>query len=132
MEILRLMAILLLIILVIAIGSKIIYRDNYAILTGTLENGQAIISEYPEGFNNTNCVILSIMTSHPDHEGQWAIGNTFNSAAYVSGSIPIRAYMKNEGIVLQAKNIILTNEQSVGVYDLSVSFKYKIVLMKIS
>lgn len=67
------MAILLLIILVIAIGSKVTYQDNFAVLTGSVileanteENIQAGKSktttfsiDYPEGFNRDNCVVVS-------------------------------------------------------------------------
>ena len=104
--------------------------DNFAIIQGTLKSGQATINPFPSGFALNNTVILSIMTQNPDNTN-WAIGSTFDTASYMSGSLPIRAYMQTNGIVIQAKNISLANEENVYVGTVPKDFKYKIVLMKL-
>lgn len=112
------------------IGSKVIYRDNFAIIQGTLKSGQATISPFPQGFTLNNTIILSIMTQNTDNTN-WAIGSTFDTAGYVSGSLPIRAYMQTNGIVIQAKNVNLTKDESVYVGTVSKDFNFKLVLMKL-
>lgn len=57
------MAKLLLIILLIVVGSKVIYKDNFAILTGNipLTNGSGQVNvNYPDGFDSSNCVVVSL------------------------------------------------------------------------
>lgn len=70
------------------------------------------------------------MTQNSNKENEWATGTTFDSSSYVSGSLPIRAYIQNNGIVIQAKNIQLVDKQDVIIHD-GPDFKYKIVLMKL-
>lgn len=70
------------------------------------------------------------MTQNTDNTN-WAIGSTFDTASYMSGSLPIRAYMQTNGIVIQAKNITLGNETNVYVGTVPKDFNYKIVLMKL-
>lgn len=106
-------------------------QANITVLTGVLESGQATITPFPTGFTPNNSIIISIMTQNPDNTN-WAIGSTFDSASYVSGSLPIRAYMQTNGIVIQAKNINLTNGQDAYVGTVPKNFNYKIVLMKVS
>lgn len=56
------MVILLLIILLIVLGSKVIYKDNFAVITGTisLTNGSGIgYLNYPDGYNYNNCIVIS-------------------------------------------------------------------------
>lgn len=104
-------------------------QDNIKILTGTLNTGQATITPLPTGFTPNNSIIISIMTQNPTKINQWAIGTTFDSSSYVSGSLPIRAYIQDNGIVIQAKNINFSD--GLNVFD-GPSFNYKLVLMKIS
>ena len=57
------MAILLLIILLIVVGSKVVYKDNFAIVTGkiSLLNGSGIgYLNYPNGYNYSNCIVISV------------------------------------------------------------------------
>lgn len=104
-------------------------QANIAVLTGVLEAGQATITPLPTGFTPNNSIIISIMTQNPSKTNQWAIGTTFDSSSYVSGSLPIRAYIQNNEIVIQAKNINFSD--GLNVFD-GPSFNYKLVLMKIS
>ena len=86
MEILRSMAILLLTILVILIGAKAIYKDRFAVLTGTVvtnpntsSSGQigTIDLALPEGFKSDNCVIVS-MGYNGDNYSYGSTGWSFN------------------------------------------------------
>lgn len=63
------MAILLLIILVILIGAKAIYKDRFAVLTGTVVTNPDMSSteqvgttdlDLPDGFTADNCVVVSM------------------------------------------------------------------------
>ena len=82
MEILRSMAILLLTILVILIGAKAIYKDRFAVLTGTVvtnpntsssEQTGTIDLALPKGFKSDNCVIVS-MGYNGNHYSYGSIG----------------------------------------------------------
>ena len=76
------MAILLLTILVILIGAKSIYKDRFAVLTGTVVTNPDVISSkqfgtidlaLPEGFKSDNCVVVS-MGYNGDHYSYGSIG----------------------------------------------------------
>ncbi len=130
------MAILLLIILVIVIGSKVVYKDNFAILTGTItgdgtESPSSHIA-FPEGFNRDNCVILTanLQRTANDNKGYGAI---YDSASYVTGSIPLKIVMDNADILLEIRNVLLGDGNKVTIPEMStsVSYNYTIVLMKI-
>ena len=60
------MAILLLIILVIVIGAKVVYKDEFAVLTGSIqmnaqtETGSTSVN-FPTGYTRDNCIVDSIM-----------------------------------------------------------------------
>ena len=84
MEILRSMAILLLTILVILIGAKAIYKDRFAVLTGTVvtnptggtsstAQGGTVNLDLPDGFTTDNCVVVS-MGYDGDHYNYGATG----------------------------------------------------------
>lgn len=54
---------LLLIILLIVLGSKVVYKDNFAVISGNIQltNGAGSVTlEYPTGFTRENCVPISI------------------------------------------------------------------------
>ena len=56
------MVILMLIILVIVIGSSVVYEDNFAVVTGTinLTNGAGSTTlNYPSGFDANNCIAIA-------------------------------------------------------------------------
>lgn len=76
------MAILLLTILVILIGAKAIYKDRFAVLTGTVVTNPDINSSkqfgtidlaLPDGFTADNCVVVS-MGHNGDHYSYGATG----------------------------------------------------------
>lgn len=134
------MVILLLIISVIVIGSKVVYKDDFAVIEGTMTldaNSQENIQleewnisaqnvNYPQGFNSSNCCVLSF-------EGIYSEGIETKGYCYgdLSGSNAVGLSM-----VLGAypRCINLMNDYlrlSVGNYATSQkTFYYKIVLMK--
>ena len=117
------MAILLLTILVILIGAKAIYKDRFAVLTGTVAThptggtsstaqGGTVNLDLPDGFTADNCVVVS-MGYNGDH---YSCGATdWNLKVYINNS-------------LKKVNVEAYYGESLGsTYNLPV----KIVLMKI-
>lgn len=126
------MAILLLIVLVIAIGAKVMYKDDYAVLTGTVQNGQGTIN-YPKGFNKDNCIIIANMFKRvgiPETRG-FSIGTTFVPSDGTGGSLPNSIELQSSGIVIKLKYIYLSNGNTSIVSNVDYDIDYKIVLMKI-
>lgn len=131
MEIWKLLISLSVIILLIIIGSSVVYKDNYALITGTISanNGSASV-KYPSGFNNENCVIVSYMLNRYDN-GKYGTGSCFDSVSYVSGAIPAAIILNESGITINIKNINIINGENPYVAVPSSDFKFKIVLMKL-
>ena len=126
------MAMLLLIISAIVIGAKVIYKDDYVSLTGTIKNGQGTIN-YPQGFNKDNCIIISNMFKRvgvAEARGV-SIGTTFVPADGTSGSLPNSIELQSSGIVIKLKYIYLSNGNTSTVSNVDYDIAYKIVLMKI-
>lgn len=125
------MARLLLIILLIVVGSKVIYKDNFAILEGTLttpESGSETLSvqrdvNYPNDFNADNCVVISYLAKRNDDFG-WATYTPKDAAGYLIGSAGLRVLLKSNNITI-AKDKSDSSEPSTTV-------NYKIILMKIN
>ena len=93
------MAILLLTILVILIGAKAIYKDRFAVLTGTVvTNPNTSSSEQigtidlalPEGFKSDNCVIVS-MGYNGNHYSYGSIG--WSLEVLINDSLKVEAYL---------------------------------------
>lgn len=126
------MAILLLTMLVILIGAKAIYKDRFAVLTGTAQNGQVTIN-YPEGFNKDNSIIISNMFKRvgASETRGFSIGTTFVPADGTSGSLPNSIELQSSGIVIKLKYIYLSNGNTSTVSNVDYDIAYKIVLMKI-
>lgn len=127
------MVISLLIILAIVLGSKVVYKDSFAIVSGKLSNGEATIN-YPEGFNKDNCVIISFSLDNANLDTDvrhWAYGNLFDSSSWVGGSIPYKIGMYSSNIKIETKRVIILNEEYPSVGESTVKHNYKLVLMKI-
>lgn len=119
------MAILLLIILLIVIGSKVVYKDNFAILTGTIiaeasKSGTANI-DYPEGFDVDNCVAISFGVKTVENKGFNYFGTYKDSADLLNNSYDRKLNLNSSNIVVIVKNPNTSSK----------SIKYMIVLMKI-
>lgn len=119
------MEILLLIILVIVIGSKVVYKDNYAVITGSMSisaNGSLTKDiNYPSGFNVDNCVPISCGLKVLENKGYNFIGDYLNSS-----SLLINAYDRSLNLISTAIQLYVINPT-----DSSKTVTYKIVLMKI-
>lgn len=113
------MAILLLIILVIVIGSKVVYKDNFAILNGTINvsKGTGTVDiNYPAGFTNTNCTVIAVGISH---------GVSTSDVLFFGTSGD-----RTTGAVLYSNKIRVSTSSNDNVGPTG-DLKYKIVLMKI-
>lgn len=114
------MVILLLIILLIAIGGKVVYNDKFALLTGNIQlsngAGNATI-EYPSGFTRENCVSISV--------GLDIIG-TDNFSYFFNGTSNscFEVRLGPENLFLNAKSITGSGSSNLK--------QYRIVLMKIN
>lgn len=142
MEILRLLAILLLIILLIVVGSKVVHQDRFAIITGSIElnaNTQENISkqpiqctstsktiELPEGFNATNCVVVSCAFKKTETRG-YAYGwdNYPDASDTVRGTLPY-ALAFDDGTGANSMQLVMSNMSTS-----TSTYYYEIVLMKI-
>lgn len=120
----------MLIILLIVIGSKVIYKDNFAILTGTIDlviSGENTTGykdiNYPEGFNKDNCVVVACgISGNTNGNTEFAFGDSGdNASSYVTGAMPRMVRLREESINFQ---IYLGIKASNGTRN------YKIVLMK--
>lgn len=134
MEIWKYLIILSVTILLILIGSKVIYKDDYAVITGTV-NGNGVDIEYPKGFTKDNCVCVCAMLQNPNNpNGTWGIcnGGIFNSSSYVTGALPLKIVLSTK-ISIQTRNINISDgtEQTVLANSTTADFKYKVILMKI-
>lgn len=126
------MEILLLIILLIVIGSKVVYKDNFAVLSGTIKNGNANIN-YPEGFNNSNCVVVSQMYKRKGlgNERGFASGTTLRISDGTLGSLPNTIELQPSSINVDIRIIYISSSNTVVSGDVDFDIDYKIVLMRI-
>lgn len=125
------MVILLLIILVIVIGAKVIYRDDYVVLTGTIDftvntgntSGTKNI-DYPEGFTKDNCVPIAIgIAGASSSDTEYAYGFSGDHAgSYVTGGIAKSLKLREGYMQLNAY---------IGTEAAANTRNYRIVLMKI-
>lgn len=132
------MGISLLIILAIVIGSKVMYKDNFAVITGSMtleantQEGLETDSEkqtqlninFPTGFNKDNCVVISFGTKVAGKNYSYGVGDKA-SYRWVTGSfrrnITLGASTDNSKIQLSVWQLATTQ----------ITIDYKIVLMKI-
>ena len=112
-------------------------KSDYAVITGDITGADTPSIEkdlnYPAGFTNTNCVVISCMFHHSSNQnGTWGWGSVFDSSSYVRGSLPCSIALNNTGIKLEVKNIQIQNGQSPTISNINtgVTFNYRIVLMK--
>lgn len=131
MEIWKCLTILSVTTLLILVGSKVIYKDDYAVITGTIVMPEANAEvlggstdiNYPSGFNNSNCVIISLTSHNSLHPDWWCTRTSPGGVGYVSGSQDLRAALKSSNItVWSTKSEAMQSRNDVT---------FKIVLMKI-
>lgn len=129
------MAILLLIILLIVIGAKVVYKDNFVVLEGGLihdgESADTVIN-YPQGLNQNNCVVISAQCITSGSNISY--GHTFDSASYARGGVALNISLLKNNITIRTKNIFITQDTEglSGINKpINSSKNYRIVLMKI-
>lgn len=126
------MATLLLIMLLIVIGSKVVYKDNFAEVQGTVnltassDPGSTYLPtnfsiDYPNGFSKENTVVVGFKCKlQGTGTGDYIFGYTPDkmSASAVSGAYP--------------RTVRMSNKLECSIYNLSSSRKldYVIYLMK--
>ena len=133
------MAILLLIILEIVIGSKVVYKDNFAILNGIIpaNTGSNSYSQieinYPTGYTKDNCVIIASEFNNSNSNTTYSTGTILNVGSYVIGAVPASISLKDNKIDIRISNVYAVSGDPAAVYvqKIAVPIKYKIVLMKI-
>lgn len=125
MEIIRLMVKLLLIILLIAIGKSVLYKDNYVTITGSItvsgSSSENKDIDYPNGFNEENCVPVAFGIKLIEKNGFNYYGNHVNSTSGL-----MNAYTRYMNLLSDKIRINVTNSN-----DSEKTFTYKIVLMKV-
>ena len=133
--------ILLLIISIIVIGSKVVFKDNFVVIEGTItlepnlaENismspvkfKQTSFSiNYPTGFNKGNCVVISKAFGFPRQQGLNYVegwNNYPNNVDAYLGVLPHDVMLGDNAIQISLGNYMTSEMQ----------YSYKIVLMKIS
>lgn len=118
------MAILFAIILLIVLGSKAVYKNNFVVISGNLkiaasDSNVANIS-YPEGFTAENCVPISCGLQAIANKGYNYVGYNKDSSSALTNAYDRRLNLTSSNIVLMIYNPT-TSEKTVS---------YKIVLMK--
>lgn len=114
-------------------------QANIAVLTGSMTGtgSQSLTKDiaFPTGYNNTNSVVLSAMFQNSNTaNGTWGTGTTNDSASYVRGSLAGGVYINNSGVHIDLKNILLLDGEypTIPTFASTVTFNYKIVLLKVS
>lgn len=132
------MAILLLIISVIVIGSKVVYKDDFAIIDGTItlvpngteSRGQTYIN-YPTGYNKDNCIIDSIMTRKTDSVE--SVGFSYGTLAYGNNVVAMSSASMGRAAILRENDITIILSYDWGTVPThNYDYEYKIILRKIS
>lgn len=114
-------------------------QDNIAIISGDITNvvGNCLAEKtiaYPEGYNQNNAIVLSVMLELDNSVTIWSFGETFDSGSNVTASISKRVSLRSTDITLAIRQIhMLTNDGNVTTIDNlpAGTWHYKIVLMKI-
>lgn len=127
------MAMLLVTTLKTPTGSKVIYHDDIAVVTGTKSiDGNTGSSDYtqtnwhidyPTGYNRNNCIVISFFVTISNSTNSGAYGQSpYASSNYVLGTVPRGVSFKDDDM-----NVFCCNPN-----PNAQSISYKIVLLKIS
>lgn len=102
------------------VGSKVIYKDNFAVLTGniSLTNGSGQVNvNYPSGFDSSNCVVVSLGIDI------YASGK-FSFVGEAGSPLIYEARLVEPYIIVKTKSV-----ENIGTSNTK---QYRIVLMKIN
>lgn len=108
--------------------TKYISKDNVVIVNGLLTASEGTAEAtfaFPEGFNSTNCVVLSFNAHHTSESSVLAYGYLEDSEAYVHGIVAHQITLNTDNtITVRIKNQVMSGSGA-G------TFEYKLVLMKL-
>lgn len=113
-------------------------QANIAVLTGSLpDDGEStdVKANYPTGFNRDNSVVIAVEGKRTFTGSEiYTTGTTFDSVTMARSGIPLAVSLTSSGITIRAKNIILTDGDTVLSRPIAEGsgFNYRIVLLKIS
>ena len=104
--------------------------SNFVLLTGTIIMPEAgdtnltgtVTINYPNGFNENNTVIISLMAKRSDAQTGFATTLSARLAAYVSGNSDLYARLDSDGIKIY--------ENKVSTSQSSTEINVKILLLK--
>ena len=125
---------------VAAVKNYVLAKNDVAILTGTItadgNQGSALLY-YPEGFNKTNCVVISAMINASGEGGgaadYWMLGTSFDTSCAGTGAFPVRVSLTDGNIRVLTKFITLSSDSvKINTFPTSYTYTCKIVLMKIN
>ena len=138
MEIWKSLIKLLVVILLILVGAKVIYKDNFAIITGSIECDAATDEDrykltnkdinFPTGFTSENCVVVSVGANNMTNKGY------SYTQGFKSELTALDMSWATEGIkvMLGYNNTEIIKISAVNITKQTATKKYKIVLMKIN
>lgn len=111
--ILHLLERLLLIIFVIIIGSRPVYNENFAIVKGTIITPEANSGNwfgetqinYPEGFTQNNCIVISIMSTLLGNDNWKTPGASGRAVEATGGNYSSTAILGDDNITARVFKI---------------------------
>lgn len=116
-------------------------QDNIAVLTGTItadgsSNYATKSINYPAGFSNSNCVVLSVMLELQNNVTIWGYGTTYTSSSIMGGAISKMVSLRDGDILLGIRRIHMLKDENNNITEImdtlnNETHSYKIVLMKI-
>lgn len=120
--------------------AKYFIKGNIAVLTGTISNIDTDtntingVADYPEGFNQNNCVVLSSMFRYGARtDSTYTYGYNMSSMdALYTADISVRLYDINIGIQGRSNKVPTAGGEVIIGLPENATYDYKIVLMKIN
>ena len=103
-------------------------KGDFAVLTGQIvmtNNLGTKEVDYPEGFTQANCVVLSFGQSRNGGTGNICFGYGIRTVDYVRGSVTRNVSLKSSSIEITVTNAVDENTTEY-------TYDYKIVLMKMA
>ena len=114
--------------------TKFFENGKIAVLTGTLTNdGTKVITgtvNYPEGFNQSNCVVISSMFTI-NGSTKYQYGSAMDTTSLING-LQSHVKLMDDNINIRGRKISINDDGTAVATVINSDHQYKIVLMKIS
>ena len=113
-------------------GSAYVLKNNLVTIIGTItmpEANSSLLSgtvdiDYPDTFNNNNCIVISLMSHNTMHTDWWStVSNSKNSSSMLIGSGDLCARLKSDKITVSANKVANEEDRK--------DITFKITLMKL-